>query len=276
MDNQKMGQFICALRKEKKMTQKDLATKLNVTDKAVSKWERGLSCPDISLLSSLAGVLGVTVSDLLNGEKGGASAENFESSVGNALDYAKEAQKDRWKAMRDIFALSYSILLLIGILVCSICDIAISGAFSWSLIPISAIVFSWLVFFPAMKWGAKGVFVSMLSLNVFIVPFLYVLDRLIGATPCIMPVGVPMAVISLVFLWCVLAVFWALKKRKLLAAAISFLLSIPTCFFINLSLSRLIGGPVIDSWDIVSFGVLGVLSLTFFLQDFKRKTVRKE
>ena len=50
MENQKIGNFIKELRKEKKLTQKDLAAKLMITDRAVSKWERGLNCPDISLL----------------------------------------------------------------------------------------------------------------------------------------------------------------------------------------------------------------------------------
>jgi len=49
MTNEKIGQFISELRKFNKMTQKDLAAKLNITDKAISKWERGLSWPDISL-----------------------------------------------------------------------------------------------------------------------------------------------------------------------------------------------------------------------------------
>ena len=65
----KMAQFISKLRKEKKLTQKDLAEQLGVTDKAVSKWERGLGCPDISLLSKLSQVLGVTTSEILNGKK---------------------------------------------------------------------------------------------------------------------------------------------------------------------------------------------------------------
>jgi len=60
MNNEKMGRFISELRKSRQLTQKDLAAKLNITDKAVSKWERGLSCPDISLLSPIAGILGVT------------------------------------------------------------------------------------------------------------------------------------------------------------------------------------------------------------------------
>lgn len=59
------GGMIAALRKEKGMTQLDLATKMGVTDKAVSKWERDLSFPDVASLPLLAEVLGVTVDELL-------------------------------------------------------------------------------------------------------------------------------------------------------------------------------------------------------------------
>lgn len=69
MDKEKFGHFVSALRKEKGMTQKDFAEKLFLTDKAVSKWERGLSFPDISLLEPIAEILDVTVLELLQGER---------------------------------------------------------------------------------------------------------------------------------------------------------------------------------------------------------------
>lgn len=68
IDNRKFGAFLLQLRKEHGMTQKDLAEKLFVSDKAVSKWERGLSLPDIALLQPMADALGVTVTELLAGE----------------------------------------------------------------------------------------------------------------------------------------------------------------------------------------------------------------
>lgn len=60
-----IGETIASLRKEKGMTQSELAEKMNVTDKAVSKWERNLSCPDINTISKLANILGVSVEELL-------------------------------------------------------------------------------------------------------------------------------------------------------------------------------------------------------------------
>lgn len=63
-----MGEIISTLRKNKNMTQNELALKMNVTDKAVSKWERNISCPDINSLSKLAEVLDTSVEELLKSE----------------------------------------------------------------------------------------------------------------------------------------------------------------------------------------------------------------
>lgn len=65
MKNETLGAMIASLRKSKGMTQLDLAQQLGVTDKAVSKWERDLSCPDVGSLPKLAEVLGVTVDELM-------------------------------------------------------------------------------------------------------------------------------------------------------------------------------------------------------------------
>lgn len=69
LDKQKLGSFVSQLRKEKGLTQRELAEKLYTTDKAVSKWETGTSIPDVAMLVPLAQVLGVTVTELLQGER---------------------------------------------------------------------------------------------------------------------------------------------------------------------------------------------------------------
>ena len=69
MEQEKIGSLISQLRKEKHLTQKELAAQLNVTDKAVSKWERGLSYPDVTLLEPLAEVFGLGVEELVACEK---------------------------------------------------------------------------------------------------------------------------------------------------------------------------------------------------------------
>ncbi len=68
MDSFKTGNLIYANRKAKNMTQKELADRLSVSDKTISKWERGAGCPDIDSINNLAEVLGVNVTDILSGE----------------------------------------------------------------------------------------------------------------------------------------------------------------------------------------------------------------
>lgn len=68
MDHQKIGTLIKQLRTEKGLTQRELAGLVGVSDRAVSKWERGLGCPDVSLLPELSGALSVGIEELLNGE----------------------------------------------------------------------------------------------------------------------------------------------------------------------------------------------------------------
>lgn len=69
MDCKKVGLLIKKKRLEKNMTQQELADKLHITDRAISKWERGLGAPDISLLQDLSNILGLSISDVLSGEE---------------------------------------------------------------------------------------------------------------------------------------------------------------------------------------------------------------
>jgi len=68
MDCIKVGKLIFELRKEKGMTQKQLADMMNISDKTISKWERGLGCPDVSLLNELSKVLSVNIEKILLGD----------------------------------------------------------------------------------------------------------------------------------------------------------------------------------------------------------------
>jgi len=76
MNCAKVGALIASLRREKGLTQKQLADALHISDKTVSKWERGLGCPDVSLLRALAAALGVELSRLLEGALGESRADS--------------------------------------------------------------------------------------------------------------------------------------------------------------------------------------------------------
>lgn len=177
------------------MTQVELANKLHITDKAISKWERGLSSPDIELLQQLADTLGVSVSDLLNGEQIDEDKAEDTSSVKKVLHYAENTIQKKIGAMKLILSLGFTALMLIGIIVCSIVDVAITKRFTWSLYPISTMVFAWCVLFPVIYWSKKGIIPSMLIFTILVVPYSFILDKIAATEGVILRVGTVIAVI---------------------------------------------------------------------------------
>ena len=89
MDQAKIGKFIAKLRKEKNMTQNELAKSLEITDRAISKWENGRGMPDLSLLTPLCEILGVSINELLSGERLDKKdyQEKLEENFINTIDY---------------------------------------------------------------------------------------------------------------------------------------------------------------------------------------------
>ena len=102
MDNKKFGNFIKELRKEKNLTQKELGEKINITDKAISKWERGISFPDIVVLKDLADFFNVDVSELLNGKRGTKQEIDIEKAIQEAIEGYKNAEEKRKEKIQKI------------------------------------------------------------------------------------------------------------------------------------------------------------------------------
>jgi len=272
MNNEKMGHFIAELRRTHQMTQKELAAKLDVSDKAVSKWERGQSYPDILLLAPLSEILGITVMELLDGERAGQEAAEAETSVINALEYVGKTARSKIKLVQSILTAAFSIAILLGIFVVSIVDVAISGTFTWSLIPISACVFAWIIGFPALKAGVKGIFISLIALSLIIAPFLFVLDHVINRlytdNAPIFSVGIGVSLISIAYIW---VVFFLLKKkkiRKLIIFAILALLASPLTFFINLVIAGVLGQPWFDVWTVLNISTPVMVAVILFVIDY--------
>ena len=99
MNNETTGAFIQRLRRERGLTQKDLARRLHITDRAVSKWERGLCAPDIALLEPLSEALGVSVPELLAGERAGPAGKETEEQVRLVIAYCAEEIRRKGRAL---------------------------------------------------------------------------------------------------------------------------------------------------------------------------------
>ena len=116
MNQIKIGRFIAECRKKVNLTQMQLAEKLGITDKAISKWERGIAMPDSSIMLELCDILSISVNELLSGEKINME-NNIQKSEQLFLDMAKELEKKNktiWTSMWIILTVSI-IGLLAGI-----------------------------------------------------------------------------------------------------------------------------------------------------------------
>ena len=106
MEKNKIGLFIATKRKEKGLTQQELGNLLYVTDKAISKWERGISLPDITLLNKLANILDVSINDILNGEK-----------TNKEINITKELEKINQKITNNNHKHKIKLLTIVAILI---------------------------------------------------------------------------------------------------------------------------------------------------------------
>ena len=115
MDQQRISKFLLEVRKQKGMTQKELAEKVGVSDKTISKWECGNSIPDITYLESLCNSLDISVNELLSGER--LTDENYsEKAEENIMALMKENKSNkkgiRWRIVLGVFLCCASILFL--------------------------------------------------------------------------------------------------------------------------------------------------------------------
>jgi len=123
VNQEKIGKFIANLRKEKNMTQQELAKKLGVTDRAISKWENGRGLPDYSLLQDLCDTLSISINELFSGEK--ISKE----------DYKTKAEENMSKLINDNYSekkkINWIIAISVAVVYLSISILFDIWAYSW-------------------------------------------------------------------------------------------------------------------------------------------------
>ena len=230
----------------------------------------GKSMPDASIMLDLCKILGITVNELLSGEK--VNTEHLEKKADENLIALRRKDENNIAANVIISAL-FSIIFLIGIMVCCICDLAITGSLSCSLIPMVSIVFAWVISIPGIMFGKKGIRKSLISLSVFIIPYIYLLSRILKVKN-LFQVGAAISLTSLAFLWIIFAVFCRIgKTRKLAALGMTVLLLVPWLTIINILLFKMIGASVFDVWDLMTVFILLVLAAVFFICDCAKKKV---
>ena len=139
MDAKVFGAFIAECREEKNMTQADLAMKLNVTDKAVSRWERGIGFPDINTIEPLASALEISVLELMKSERiilNEVTKEEATGVINDTLNVAKQQRRQERK----------NVLCILGAIAVVVILVLLFDSMQWKM---DTLIFTGIgVFFP--------------------------------------------------------------------------------------------------------------------------------
>jgi transcriptional regulator with XRE-family HTH domain len=254
MDSQKIGKLIMELRKSKKLTQKGLADILNVTDKAVSKWERGVGYPEITLIPELAEALDISVSELLNGRvmENEKLESGLEDSVKNELyfsnsdisqsteqrfgyamavrvktddivtdviEYSEEVKKQKASKLKSITFIMLNSAFLLAIFICMLCNYAINRRFDWSLYVIGSEVTAWLIISPFFLLKKHRFAAAMAGLSISILPLLRLIEYLCPVKNWVLPFAIPIVGMSLVCMWAavLISIYTKINKTYLIS-----------------------------------------------------------
>ena len=151
------GKFILKKRKEKNMTQKELAEKLYVTESAVSKWERGISYPDISLVTAICEALGVSEHELIT-----ASEDLHQKEI--------ERQASKYQKFIKRYLMTFYLIYGVTLLICFICNLAIYHTLSWFFIVLTSVMTAFsLTTLPVLLKKDRGIwtlFAFFVSLSI--------------------------------------------------------------------------------------------------------------
>lgn len=142
-----------------------------------------------------------------------------------------------------------------------ICDLAITSSISWSIYPVSAIVFSWLVVLPLFHFGRHKWAISLAVFSVLAIPLLNIILSTAGFAEFFTLIALPTALITLPFLW---IIFWLLvytKMRKWYVAAICMVLVMPVDILISMVLKE----PFLDVLDIMGCLISAFVAIIFWM-----------
>ena len=140
MDQIKIGKFIAERRKKLNLTQLQLAEKLNITDRAISKWETGKSLPDSSIMPELCGILQITINDLLSGEV--VTLDNYNKELENNLLETikqKELSDKRLLSAEVLIGITATVILFVLILLAAV--VQMSNGLRITLIVLGFVLF---------------------------------------------------------------------------------------------------------------------------------------
>jgi transcriptional regulator with XRE-family HTH domain len=217
------GKFIAQKRKDANLTQKELADKLFVTDTTVSKWERGLSYPDITLISSICKVLTI-------------SEHEFFTACDDIDARNEKKQARKYRIVMNSFFITLSVLYALTIVICFVCNLAIEQRLSWFFIVLASIALAFsMTCLPVLLKKNKTIltFISATALT-------YVLEFVIcvyASGDWLLHIAYPITTVALLWVWLIMLVVRFVKMNALLKAGLITII----CSIITLTMNSVVG-----------------------------------
>ena len=232
MDIKRTGALIAELRKRKNSTQKELADQLGVTDKAVSKWERGVGYPEVTTIPVLAELLGVSASEIILGQLTNPNPDCNNLSdkrttdviVSDTAGYIEQLHAQKKTHSKNIAFIVLTAIFIIGIFVSCLCNFVIDRQLSWSLYVVGSEITAWLIIVPFLKLNRNRFVTSMAGLTISIVPLLALIEYLCPIKGWVIAFALPIVGISLISLWIFVLLFIYVKIRWIYMTAFGLIL----------------------------------------------------
>ena len=176
---------------------------------------------------------------------------------------------------RNILLPAISITFAVAIFVCVLVDLILNRALTWSLYTLASCVFAWLTILPLIKLKKRRILASLCMFSVLVIPFLFAIEFASPEKGWMIPLGIPISVVSLAFVWIAGIILLKIKWRIWYKASVIALLAAPLAYFINNKASVYSHGAGVI-WDVINALFLVGLSVFLFVMGLKKKSQHTE
>jgi len=219
-----LGERIQQLRKARGLSQEQLADSLNVSRQAISKWETDQSSPEIGNILALSSVFSVSTDELLGNDKEGYNVATAQPGLTKKKWSIFTSMARGFIKIMDskIIFLIFTISCVIAVGTCIIVNFAIDSRITWAAYPILSVLVGWLIITPSLF---RKYIWSMCMSTLLVVPFLYLLEMITPVHDWFLPVGLPAAIVGIVYVWVIYILFRYIKMSLWYKFAITVILS---------------------------------------------------
>ena len=176
---------------------------------------------------------------------------------------------------QNILLAAISIAFAVAIFVCVLVDLILNRTFTWSLYTMASCVFAWLTILPLIKLKKHRILAALCMFSILVIPFLFAIEFASPEKDWMIPLGIPISLASLAFVWIAGIILLKIKLRMWYKASVIALLAAPLSYFINNKASVYSHGTG-DIWNIINALFLVGLSVFLFVMGMKKKSQQSE